>query len=754
MKAKYVLYVRQHVGGWYTASVLDMPYYSAYGPQLSLLREELAEVLKRDLSDGSLKPRERRHDKPMKHRSITIEIKAVQHHRLVTVPLRVSLFSALVDEDKKLYDVRLPRIGASYTIVGEKNVEPWAEEIVRGHFHLSSVEDVMAHQYERAEKLDQVEVTYTRTSKSRAVVTEKEQEARQKAAHPLAAFGAELVDEAKEKRVGRALYREEAMRVLIGAASARHQSSVLLVGGSGAGKTALVNELAHRIVEERAGKLNGARIWSIGGARIIAGAKFLGEWQERCKMVTDLVTGAGDIWFAGSLLELLSSGQAKTGHGVAQFLLPEVRSGSLTLILETTPDALAVAESLDAAFVRSLQRVYVEPLSLSVSEDILERHAVSLVSANKIEWGEGTVVAALDVVARFGDADGLPGSAIALLDRMAALKRSDGRERATVEKSLAVETFAKMTGFPLALVDPDQRLDVDAVREFFTTRVVGQAAATDRLTNLIMLLKAGLDDPDRPLGSFLFTGPTGVGKTESALTLAEYLFSDRKRVVRFDMSEYAYPGSSLRLVDGPDGEGELTRPVRRQPFSLLLFDEVEKADPSVLDVLLQILGEGRLTDGTGRTVRFTHAIVIMTSNLGATRKSPVGFAGDADPGARYREAVERFFRPELLNRIDHVVPFSDLGRDSLVRIARRLVDRALEREGLTRYGANATYTDAVIERLTEEGFDPRYGARPMKRAVDTSVVVPLARQLAERGDRPFARVFVDVEDDQIVVRLV
>ena len=272
------------------------------------------------------------------------------------------------------------------------------------------------------------------------------------------------------------------------------------------------------------------------------------------------------------------------------------------------------------------------------------------------------------------------------------------------------------------------------VERFFTDRVHGQPEATTALANLVALLKAGLDNPERPVGSLLFMGPTGVGKTESALTLAEYLFGDRGRVIRLDMSEYGHPGAASRLVSGRRGEGDLTRPIREQPFSVVLLDEIEKASPEAFDLLLQVLGEGRLTDATGRAAYFRHAIVIMTSNLGAAAGAPLGLHGRTQSaGPDYLGAARQFFRPEFLNRMDRVVPFVPLGPATLESIAKRLIDRALDREGFKRRGLRVHYDQYVLRHIARVGYDPSLGARPMKRAIDALILVRLAEHIA-RGE--------------------
>jgi ATP-dependent Clp protease ATP-binding subunit ClpC len=444
------------------------------------------------------------------------------------------------------------------------------------------------------------------------------------------------------------------------------------------------------------------------------------------------------------LIELFASKHDQmTGLGMTEFLLPLLESGDLLFLAETTPDALAAAEAAHSAFVRMLQRLPIAPLSPSVTQSILDRAANTLARERKIGWAPGAVPAALDVVARFGDVESLPGSGLSLLEQMVSLQSG----QRTIDASAAIRAFSRASGFPEPLLDPEIRLELDELQRFFAERVIGQPQATRMLTRVILLLKAGLNDPAKPLGSFLFMGPTGVGKTEAALTLAEYLFGDRARTIRLDMSELGYPGAALRLVDGPGGEGELTKKVREQPFSVILFDEIEKADPSVFDLLLQILGEGRLTDGTGRTVRFTHSIIILTSNLGAGRREPIGFSGG--PGALegyYREAVEKFFRPELVNRIDHLVPFTDLDGATVAAIARKLMEKAIAREGFSRRRLSIEFTGEVLDFVARAGFDPRYGARPLKRAIEEHVIAPLARHLAaelESGREPRrARLFI------------
>lgn len=757
MKAQFHVYLRQHQTRWYTAQLLTMPSYAAYGPHPSQLFDELATVVAMDVHERALLS-ETHYFEGLRSRTIRLEIMAVQHHRLVTVPMRFTIAQWQVVDEDDLYEVIVPRLDLRFRIYGEENIDPWIEESIRGRFHMSEVKEVLAHRYERSERISTIDVSFFGADRFKKLRGPREREVRLEdhdAIKPLSQFGIELVDEAKGDRIGRALFRDAVVNELATVLSSRRDPSVLLVGPSGVGKTAVVGELAHRVHRGQApDRLHETEIWSISASRIIAGAKFLGEWQERAELIVNLLSRYRHILYLGSLLEVITSGNDRTGLNVAQFLLPRLQSGELSVIVEATPDAVARAEATHGVFVRALQRIPVPALSGREAAEVLDRQCRALAKSHRIKWTSGVIVEVLDVVGRFGDPGGLPGSGMALLDRIAQSPPSrDGQRH--VAAGAAVRTFAQMSGFPEALVDPKQRLNVNELRRFFDDRVIGQPQATELLANVVLLLKAGLNDPEKPLGSYLFMGPTGVGKTESALTLAEYLFGDRKRMIRFDMSEYGDPGSAIRLVSGPDGQGPLTKRIREQPFSLLLFDEIEKADSGVFDLLLQILGEGRLTDESGQTVRYTHCIIILTSNLGAGRRPAIGFSepNRRDLDRQYLEAAEKFFRPEMVNRIDHLVPFQDLGPESLAVIVDGLLKRTLEREGLSRRGISVELDPAVKQIILKEGFDPRYGARPMKRAIEARVVAPLARRLATWTRKEPCTVKLVVNADQVEVVL-
>jgi ATP-dependent Clp protease ATP-binding subunit ClpC len=396
--------------------------------------------------------------------------------------------------------------------------------------------------------------------------------------------------------------------------------------------------------------------------------------------------------------------------------------------------------------LRNLQRVHVDAMSVDDAFGVLDTLGRRMGKPHPTTVGPEALHGALALLARFGRHDALPGSGVALLEQM--IRSWPGT---TLERQHALDAFCAASGFPLKIVDDTQFIDEDALRASFHDRIIGQPDAVDRLVDLILVVKAGLGDPDKPLGSFLLMGPTGVGKTESAKALAGWLFGSQDRLVRLDMSEFGAWGSARRLIDGPGGQGLLTRKIREKPFCVLLLDEVEKAEPGVFDVLLQVLGEGRLTDGTGATVSFRHVIILMTSNLGASNRKRVGLVGESADAAdrRYRRAAEDFFRPELVNRIDALVPFRSLDQHDVRTIARGMLTSALDRDGIRRRGVEVTWGDDLLDHLCEVGFDPRYGARPMKRAIDDHVMAVIARELVSRPDA--TRLALRVVDGAVVL---
>ncbi len=345
----------------------------------------------------------------------------------------------------------------------------------------------------------------------------------------------------------------------------------------------------------------------------------------------------------------------------------------------------------------------------------------------------------------------LPGGAVRFLKNLFDRARTDGLEDLAMTAVLG--QFTKETGLPLSLLCDDQALDVEALHRHLNEEVIGQSAACGVVTDVIARFKTGLNDPGRPLAALLFCGPTGVGKTQLAKSTSEYLFGHgdkADRLVRLDMSEYSSPYAAERLLTGSDGSvSEFLSRVRQQPFCVVLLDEIEKASAEVYDMLLGLLDEGRLTDRFGRTTTFRNALLIMTSNLGATRGSSVGLQPQTVPS--YEREVREFFRPEFFNRLDQIVVFHPLGESDCRAIIRKELDEVPRRAGCEKRGLSVQFHDTVVEYLLQIGFDPQLGARPLQRAIEESVVAALARQLADGVQRKGRKVAVTVQTDGTAV---
>ena len=541
--------------------------------------------------------------------------------------------------------------------------------------------------------------------------------------------------------------------------------SVVVAGDTGVGKTALVHEVARRIQrEECPADLMGHRIVELSPTALQTDIKYLGEWQTKItRLVEEVSDNPGTILYVPRFHHLLGAG-ATTGHeeDMAGALAPLLESGQLVVIADAPPELLRRMLRTRPEMDRALTVVdLAEPDGPQVKEILTSARAwIRGADGPRIE--PAAVDRAIDLCGRFLRHRRFPAKAIDLLRATCESVGEEGGSIVTPE-DVAVETSA-MTGLPRFLLLDSEPFQIEKARGYFEERVLGQDEALEALLDTIARIKTGLQDPQRPLGTYLFAGPTGVGKTETAKALASFLFGDERRLVRFDMSEYADALAAERLIEARDGRvdsgarGHLTGAVRENPLAVILLDEIEKAHPRVFDLLLQVLGEGRLTDARGETVDFRECVVLMTSNLGAERGGDGGLGFNVDKAAAeagaIREEVERFFRPEFLNRLDRIVSFHRLNREILHTIALREVGRCLGREGVVRRGVVVDTDPSVADLVLDRGMSSRFGARQLKRAVEELVAVPLARVLSQRVLSVDDTVRLRVEGNQVVAEVV
>jgi ATP-dependent Clp protease ATP-binding subunit ClpA len=529
--------------------------------------------------------------------------------------------------------------------------------------------------------------------------------------------------------------------------------SVLLVGPPGVGKTTAFHEIVRRRADLQLGH---TRFWATTGSRLVAGMTGFGAWQGRCQQVIREAATTRAILHLGSLFELLEVGRHEcNAEGIASFLRPAIARGELLAVAECTPEQIPVIERQDPHLLDAFQHLAVEEPDPIRARSVLDQVARAG-SDSKTPPTPGAMDMLDSLHRRYATASVYPGRPVRFLRDLLGDLPPD----LPLTAQQVTERFARETGLPRVMLDDAIPLDLEATQSWFNRRVLGQPEAATLVVDLLALIKTRLARPRKPLASFLFIGPTGVGKTEMAKAIAEFLFGDPNRMVRFDLSEFADPCSVQRLVGGLEGaEGLLTARIREQPFCVLLLDEFEKAHPLLFDLLLQLLGEGRLTDHAGRLADFTNAVVIMTSNLGAQsyRPTPPGFAPTtgAAPHARhhFEEAVERFLRPEMFRRIDALVPFTPIDEPTALEIVRRELDLVRRRDGLRCRPTRLEIAPEVQRDLATRGFDPALGARPLKRAIERDVLVPLADALVQEPESQPLDALVSLNNRQIRITL-
>ena len=617
-------------------------------------------------------------------------------------------------------------------------------------------------------------------------------------------FSVDLTELAQRGKLDPVIGRDDEIQRVMQTLIRRGKNNPVLIGGAGVGKTAIVEGLARAIAEGAApDELAGRRVLALDMGGMVAGSKFRGEFEERLKGVMDEIREAhGEvILFIDELHTVVGAGAAEGAIDASNMMKPALARGELQTIGATTEPEYRKYIEKDAALERRFQPILVEEPNEEAAIEMVRALRPKYESHHKVSYSDEAVEAAVKLGRRYITERLLPDKAVDLIDEAASklrieaqdlpggLKQKDKRIRELLDEEAALasrgdyqaaaqckserirledelseereslsasarasdmtvtaehigELIARWTGIPV-----DRLLESEAERllhmeDRLHERVRGQRSAVASVADAVRRARSGLKDPKRPIGSFIFLGPTGVGKTELARALAAYLFDEEESMVRIDMSEYGERHTVSRLVGAPPGYvgydegGQLTEAVRRRPFRVILLDEIEKAHDEVFNALLQVLEDGRLTDGHGRTVDFTNTIVIMTSNLGARSDvgQPLGFLGSGGRGAGRQAAVEdalrQTFRPEFLNRIDETIIFDPLSKAEIMEIVDIQVGEVANRA--SEQGIAMRLTDSAKEWLAEEGFDERFGARPIRRAVQRFIESPLSRQILSR----------------------
>ena len=648
----------------------------------------------------------------------------------------------------------------------------------------------------------------------------------------LAEFSRDLTESARQGKLDPVIGREKEIQRVIQILSRRTKNNPVLIGEPGVGKTAIAEGLAQRIAAaDVPEELLDKRVLSLDLSGMVAGTKYRGEFEERIKKTIDEVKKAGNvILFIDELHTIVGAGSAEGAVDAANILKPALSRGEIRVVGATTLNEYRKYIEKDAALERRFQPVTVGEPTAEATIEILKGLRDKYEAHHKLTITDEAIESAVRLSVRYINDRFLPDKAIDLMDEAASRVRMDAesaspelksleekiaalrREKAEViaaqdyeraaqlrdieqnyveqveierenwRKNLAVnrgtvgeEDIAKVvagwTGIPVTRLTEDESMRLLKLEEKLHQRVVGQDDAVTAVAKAIRRSRVGLKDPKRPIGSFLFLGPTGVGKTELCKTLAEAMFGDENAMVRIDMSEYMEKHTVSRLIGSPPGYvgheegGQLTEKVRRKPYSVVLFDEIEKAHEDVWNILLQILEDGIVTDSQGRRVDFKNTVIVMTSNVGARNitadGAKLGFDGkekdetesDEARFARIREAVmtdlKHTFRPEFLNRIDEIIVFRQLTQENIVEIARRML--AVTGKRMAQQGITLAMDDDAVEALAKDGFDPQYGARPLRRAIQNQVEDVVAEQMLEGQLKSGDTARICLRDGKVVI---
>ncbi|MDC3414670.1 ATP-dependent protease ATP-binding subunit ClpC [Terrihalobacillus insolitus] len=630
----------------------------------------------------------------------------------------------------------------------------------------------------------------------------------------------DLTSIAREGNIDPVIGREKEIERVIQVLSRRTKNNPVLIGEPGVGKTAVAEGLAQQIINNEVPEtLRDKRVMTLDMGTVVAGTKYRGEFEDRLKKVMEEIRQAGNIiLFIDELHTLIGAGGAEGAIDASNILKPSLARGELQCIGATTLDEYRKYIEKDAALERRFQPIQVNEPTVEQSVQILEGLRDRYEAHHRVTITDEAIEAAAQFSDRYISDRFLPDKAIDLIDeaaskvrlrsytappnlkeleqnleevrkekdaavqsqefeKAASLRDTEQRLRDELDKTknewkekqgqesseVTMEDIASVvstwTGVPVSKLTKDESERLLNMEEILHNRVIGQEEAVKAVSKAIRRARAGLKDPKRPIGSFIFLGPTGVGKTELARALADAMFGDEDAMIRIDMSEYMEKHATSRLVGSPPGYvgyeegGQLTEKVRRKPYSVVLLDEVEKAHPEVFNILLQVLEDGRLTDSKGRAVDFRNTVLIMTSNVGASelrRNKYVGFNLDGDDDQDYKgmkskvmDEMKKAFRPEFLNRIDETIVFHSLEKKHMSEIVTLMVEQLQKR--LSAQEIDFTISDKAIEKIANEGFDPEYGARPLRRSIQKNVEDLLSEELLKEAITKGQKVKIDVD---------
>ena len=583
----------------------------------------------------------------------------------------------------------------------------------------------------------------------------KQTKGKKNATTALDKYGRDLTKQAEEGKLDPVVGREVEIERVVQILSRRKKNNPILIGEPGVGKSAIVEGLALRIIHDKTGALVGRRIVTLDIASMVAGTTYRGQFEERMKqIINELLAHPEIILFIDEIHTIIGAGNASGSLDAANILKPALARGEIQCIGATTTAEFAKSIEKDGALERRFQKVQVRPTTGEETLDILRRLSDHYAHYHNVVYTTEVLKACVRLSERYITDRAFPDKAIDVMDEVGA--RSHARQQAAGKKELPAYTvttedvagvISMISGIPVQRVARAENERLLTMAQTLKNRIIGQDKAVETVVKAIQRSRLGLRDPKRPIGTFFFLGQTGVGKTYLAQCLAEEMFGSKDAIIRFDMSEYMEKHAVSLLVGAPPGYvahedgGKLTEAVRRKPYSIVLFDEIEKAHPDIFNILLQVLDEGRLTDRQGHVVDFRNTIIVLTSNIGTRQLQEfgggIGFnAGEMNTKESQKmllKALQKQFPPEFVNRIDNVVTFEPLSRETIGQIVR--IEIGLLQQRLKNTGHQLSVKPEVIGQLVDKSFDTKNGARPVKRAVQTYLEDPLTEILLRRPNQ-------------------
>jgi ATP-dependent Clp protease ATP-binding subunit ClpA len=536
---------------------------------------------------------------------------------------------------------------------------------------------------------------------------------------------------------------------------AGHRNSTLVIAGSGKGKTTLIREFCRRKIEA---KLEHVSIWEVSAAQLLHRLTGFGSWEQYLGELCTELRKKGDILYINSFIELFEVGQyIGNSMSMADYLRDYIARGEICLLTECSPEEASQIELRSPGYLGLFSSIKIEDLPIHQIQKIVIEKVNKIAESKNSAIEEDAMIETLRLQQWYTPYSGLPGKTIHFLD--ALISDKEKHDIKLIDKQDIYAKFCQETGMPEFMINPEIPLEFEKMDAFFKSNIFGQDDAIETVLDLLVSIKAAVIRRGKPLASLLFVGPTGVGKTELAKVLAQFMFGNRNKMIRFDMSEFSDLSGIMRLTgDSLSGSGLLTSAVRQEPFSVILFDELEKVHPAFYDLLLQILGEGRLTDARGRVADFCSTIIIMTSNIGARafQMGSVGFVETknekAEATAHFKSAVQAYFRPELFNRLDRIIGFAPLEKSTIRNVMDREIDLLKKREGIKGRNIDIQISKEVLDHLGEEGYNAMYGARFLQRAVQEKLVIPLSETLNKYEFNLPLEIKITYQDKEIKIK--